>query len=67
LLEKYLGKSLNENQIQELQKMFYENGSIEFVKSLIKSYVQQAQNIVDKILFQDASSKIAIESLIKKI
>lgn len=67
LLKKSLGQTLNDEQIKEVQKMFYDNGAIDFVKSLIKKYAEQAQHILDKISFEDKSSKLAFEFLIKKI
>ncbi len=67
LLKKSLGQTLTDNQIKELQKMFYDNGSIDFVKSLIKKYAEQAQHILDEISFEDEYSKSAFWSLIKKI
>jgi geranylgeranyl pyrophosphate synthase len=54
-----LGQALDDNQIKDLQKMFYDNGAIDFVKSLIKKYAEQAQHILDEISFEDEYSKSA--------
>lgn len=67
LLKKSLGQPLNDIEIRELQKMFSDNGAIDYVKSLIKKYAEQAQHILDKISFEDDNSKIAFGILIKKI
>lgn len=67
LLKQSLGKNLTDIQIKELQKMFYDNGAIDFVKSLIKKYAEQAQHILDKISFEDESCKLEFGTLIKKI
>jgi len=67
LLKNSLGKKLTDTQIKKLQKMFYDSGAIDFVKSLIKKYAEQAQHILDKIIFEDETSKLAFGSLIKKI
>ncbi len=67
LLKQSLGKTLTDSQIKELQKMFYNNGAIDFVKSLIKKYAEQAQHILDKISFEDEPSRLAFESLVRKI
>ena len=67
LLKKSLGNNLTDIQIKELQKMFNDNGAIDFVKSLIKKYAEQAQHILDEIYFEDNNSKLAFGHLIKKI
>lgn len=67
LLNESLGKSLDENQIKQLQKMFHENGSIDFVKAIIKKYAEQAQHILNEIHFEEEISKLALWKLIKKV
>jgi geranylgeranyl diphosphate synthase type I len=67
ILRESLGRSLSEENIKLLQKMFQESWSIDFVKSVIQKYSDQAKYIVNQISFEDASVKVAFDYLIKKI
>lgn len=60
-------KKLTESEINELQNVFITSGAIAFGKELIEKYAQQAEDILEKIHFDNEESKLDIQMLITQI
>ncbi|NOZ44872.1 MAG: hypothetical protein GXP45_07165 [bacterium] len=67
LLRSCMGKILTKEQIIQLQNMLYKSGAIDYGKTLIKTYGDQATKLLNQIKFQDPNIHQDLAQLIEKI
>lgn len=67
ILEKYRWKKCTPEDINKLQSMFHNSGTIIFTKEKITTYLQEAEDILSWLSFIDADQKEPIKNLIKTL
>ncbi len=67
LLRSCMGQKLNTKQISLLKEMLQSSGAIDYGRTLIKDYGQQAISSLEQITFQNTTYKTTFKHLIEKI